>query len=178
MPILPLQDERRFRLTSATPDFEYEINQKLGGVCGPDGDTKKPVKIMLLAGADLIGTMSTPGVWAEADLDHILGDFGAIIIERSGIDIKEAMSNLEPWEDNIIVVPQLIANDVSSTKIRLFLKRQMSVKWMTPHSVVKYMQEKGLYTNDGDTKCQQEQSRTLQQLLQPTQQQKQRQNGD
>lgn len=103
---------------------------------------------MLLAGADLIDTMSTPGVWADQDLNHILGDFGAIIIERSGIDMKEALANLKPWEDNIHVVPQLIANDVSSTKVRLFLKRDMSIKWITPHSVVEYMKENRLYLDD------------------------------
>lgn len=58
--------------------FEHEINQHLGGVLGADGQHRRPVKIMLLAGADLIGTMSTPGVWAEKDLDHILGSFGAV----------------------------------------------------------------------------------------------------
>ncbi|KAI0011158.1 nicotinamide mononucleotide adenylyl transferase [Xylariaceae sp. FL0662B] len=131
--------------------FEYEVNQRLGGIYTADGETRRPVKIMLLAGADLISTMSTPGVWAEKDLDHILGDFGAMIIERSGTDVKEALANLRPWEDNIIVVPQLINNDVSSTKIRLFLKRQMSVKWMTPHSVVGYMKHNGLYREDTDT---------------------------
>ena len=58
--------------------FEYEINQNHGGVLSADGQSRRPVKIMLLAGADLIGTMSTPGVWAEKDLDHILGSYGAV----------------------------------------------------------------------------------------------------
>jgi nicotinamide mononucleotide adenylyltransferase len=141
-------------------DFDYQINQKLGGIFTADHSSQRPAKIMLLAGADLIGTMSTPGVWDEKDLDHILGDFGAIIIERSGIEMKEALVNLEPWEDNIIVVPQLIANDVSSTKLRLFLKRHMSVKWMTPHSVVKYMKEKGLYVDDADAQSKEKQKST------------------
>lgn len=79
---------------------------------------------MLLAGADLIGTMSTPGVWAEKDLDHILGNFGAMIIERSGTDMDEALANLKQWEDNIHVITQMIQNNVSSTKIRLFLRRE------------------------------------------------------
>lgn len=79
---------------------------------------------MLLAGADLISTMSTPGVWAEKDLDHILGGFGAMIIERSGTDIDEALANLKQWEHNIHVITQIIQNDVSSTKIRLFLRRE------------------------------------------------------
>ncbi|KAI9897015.1 hypothetical protein N3K66_008037 [Trichothecium roseum] len=135
--------------TAAVLDhFDHEINQVLGGVFSADGETRRPVKIMLLAGADLIDTMSTPGVWADQDLNHILGDFGAIIIERSGIDMKEALANLKPWEDNIHVVPQLIANDVSSTKVRLFLKRDMSIKWITPHSVVEYMKENRLYLDD------------------------------
>ena len=40
--------------------FNYEINEVLGGVEKPDG-SRVPVRIILLAGADLIQTMSTPG---------------------------------------------------------------------------------------------------------------------
>jgi len=43
--------------------FEHEINGVLGGVARPDG-TRVPVRILLLAGADLIQTMSTPGTSA------------------------------------------------------------------------------------------------------------------
>lgn len=55
--------------------FDYEINTVRGGIDVGDG-TRRPVRISLLAGADLIHTMSTPGVWSEADLDHILGRYG------------------------------------------------------------------------------------------------------
>jgi nicotinamide mononucleotide adenylyltransferase len=34
---------------------------------------KRKAKIMLLAGSDLIQTMSIPDVWSEEDLHHILG---------------------------------------------------------------------------------------------------------
>jgi hypothetical protein len=47
--------------------------------------------------------MSTPGVWSEADLDHILGRFGTFIVERTGTDIDEAIANLEQYRDNIYV---------------------------------------------------------------------------
>lgn len=50
--------------------FEHEINEVLGGAERPDG-TRAHVRIALLAGADLIQTMSTPGVWSAKDLDHI-----------------------------------------------------------------------------------------------------------
>ena len=47
----------------------------------------------------------------------------SFIVERSGTDIDEALATLQPWKDNIYVIQQLIQNDVSSTKIRLFLRR-------------------------------------------------------
>ena len=40
--------------------FQYEINEVLGGAERPDG-TRVPMRIILLAGADLIQTMSAPG---------------------------------------------------------------------------------------------------------------------
>lgn len=124
--------------------FEYEINKVLGGAQRPDG-TRVPMKISLLAGADLIQTMTTPGIWSDCDLEHILGQYGIFIIERSGTDLENALSRLERWKDNIFVVQQLIQNDVSSTKIRLFLKRDMSVEYLIPAPVIKYIQDNRLY---------------------------------
>lgn len=47
--------------------FEYEINTRLGGVTTVEGE-QRPVRVMLLAGSDLIATMSEPGVWSENDV--------------------------------------------------------------------------------------------------------------
>ncbi|RKF81344.1 Nicotinamide/nicotinic acid mononucleotide adenylyltransferase [Golovinomyces cichoracearum] len=137
--------------------FEFEINQALGGAQRPDG-TSVPMKIALLAGADLIQTMITPGIWSECDLAHILGQYGLFIIERSGTDLENALAGLERWKENIYVVQQLIHNDVSSTKIRLFLKRDMSVEYLIPAAVIKYIEENGLYedtatSSDPHAKC-------------------------
>lgn len=135
--------------TAAVLDhFEHEINVVRGGVLGADGETRRPVKIMLLAGADLVSTMSTPGVWAEKDLDHILGSFGAMIVERSGTDMEDALANLKSWEENIYVIQQMIQNDVSSTKIRLLLKRDLSIAYLIPSPVIEYITEHRLYTDD------------------------------
>ncbi|POS87263.1 hypothetical protein EPUL_002551 [Erysiphe pulchra] len=124
--------------------FENEINKNLGGAQKPDG-TRVPMKIALLAGADLIQTMTSPGVWSESDLAHILGQYGIFVIERGGTDLDNALAGLERWKENIFVVQQLIRNDISSTKIRLFLKQDMSVQYLIPASVIKYIQENGLY---------------------------------
>lgn len=53
--------------------FDEEINKKRGGVSvldndGNDTGRRKQVRIILLAGSDLIQTMSEPGVWAEQDV--------------------------------------------------------------------------------------------------------------
>lgn len=49
--------------------FDYQINKILGGVKTPDGEMTN-VHVMLLAGSDLISTMSEPGVWSFADVRH------------------------------------------------------------------------------------------------------------
>jgi nicotinamide mononucleotide adenylyltransferase len=46
------------------------------------------------------------------------------------------------------VIPQLIQNDVSSTKIRLFRKRGKSIRYYIPDKVVDYIYEHELYVDD------------------------------
>lgn len=138
-------EKKEYQPTANVLDhFNHEINILRKGIDTGNG-TRKPVRIALLAGADLIQTMSTPGVWSEPDLDHILGRYGTFIIERSGTDIDEALANLQNYRDNIYVIQQLIQNDVSSTKIRLFLRRGMSVQYLIPAPVVEFIEQNHLY---------------------------------
>ena len=131
-------DRHEYTRTALVLDhFDHEINVVRRGVGTSTGE-RKLVRIALLAGADLIGTMSSPGLWSNDDLDHILGQYGAFIVERNGIDIDEALAQLQPWKENIFVIPQLIHNDVSSTKIRSFLKKDMSVQYLIPAPVIQY----------------------------------------
>jgi nicotinamide mononucleotide adenylyltransferase len=60
-----LQDYKRTALV--LDHFDHEINDVLGGVLTADGERKR-VQVMLLAGSDLISTMSEPGVWSEDDV--------------------------------------------------------------------------------------------------------------
>jgi len=142
-------NQKEYTRTAVVLDrFEHEINSVLGGVTTQDGK-RRQCRIALLAGADLIGTMSTPGVWSPEDLDHILGRYGAFIIERSGTHMEDALAQLQKWRHNIWVVEQLIKNDVSSTKIRQFLKKDLSVRYLIPPAVIDYIEENGLYDEDG-----------------------------
>ena len=135
----------------------------MGGIETADGQ-RKTIHVALLAGADLIQTMSTPGLWAAEDLERILGHYGAFILERSGTDIgklvarypasfaltvvDDALLTLQQYQEKIWVIPQLIQNDVSSTKIRLFRKRGKSIRYYIPDKVVDYIYEHNLYVDD------------------------------
>ena len=46
------------------------------------------------------------------------------------------------------MIQQLIQNDVSSTKIRLFLRREMSVRYLIPTPVIEYIEEHHLYEEE------------------------------
>jgi nicotinamide mononucleotide adenylyltransferase len=142
-------EKKEYQPTAKVLDhFEHEINVVREGIDTGDGH-RKQVRIALLAGADLIQTMSTPGIWSEKDLEHILGRYATFIIERTGTDIDEALASLQTYRDNIHVIQQLIQNDVSSTKIRLFLRRGMSVQYLIPAPVVEYIEQNHLFEDDG-----------------------------
>ena len=120
---------------------------------------------MLLAGSDLILTMSEPGVWSEDDvrafpipplllartdsrsqLHHILGKYGCYIIERAESELDKAIfssssvhsrSIVALYQQSIELVDQLVRNDISSTKVRMFIRKGMSVQYLIPSGVVK-----------------------------------------
>ncbi|KAL1407572.1 Nicotinamide/nicotinic acid mononucleotide adenylyltransferase 1 [Vanrija albida] len=130
------------------------LNGEEGGVLMADGSRRK-YKIMLLAGGDLIESFGEPGVWSEPDLHHILGRFGCLIVERTGSDVWAFLLShdiLYQHRRNVIVIKQLIYNDISSTKVRLFVRRGMSIKYLLPNSVIQYIHEHRLY-RDSDRKA-------------------------
>ncbi|KAL1850614.1 Nicotinamide/nicotinic acid mononucleotide adenylyltransferase 1 [Paecilomyces lecythidis] len=127
--------------------FEYEINSVLGGIEDASGKRAK-ARIALLAGADLIETMSSPDLWTETDLQHILGDFGVFVVERAGTDLNDALNSLKKWEHNIHRIPQVVPNEISSTKIRNLVQQRMSVEYLIPKGVIEYVEENGLYMDE------------------------------
>ncbi|KAI8074608.1 hypothetical protein BC940DRAFT_329154 [Gongronella butleri] len=126
--------------------FDQELNHH-GGILTSDG-SRKPIRIMLLAGGDLIASFGHPSVWTSEDLHHIVGHFGCVIVERTGTDVYGFLLShdiLYQHRMNVIVIKQLIHNDISSTKIRLFVKRGMSIKYLLPDPLINYIQQHRLY---------------------------------
>lgn len=116
--------------------FRHEINENLGGIGGVNTTDRKQARVALLCGADLMHSMSTPGLWSPDDLDRILGgDGGLYVVERHGTDLEEAREALSKWTEHISVIPQGVPIDLSSTKVRLFLHKKMSVRYFVPNPV-------------------------------------------
>jgi nicotinamide mononucleotide adenylyltransferase len=152
----PWEALQTYQRTAVVLDhIDREINTIRGGMSirttaedGTEKVEKRSVRVMLLAGSDLISTMSEPGVWSDADLNHILGRYGTFIIERAGTDMDQALDSLARWRHNIHPIPQMVQNDVSSTKVRLSLRRGLSVRYLIPACVVEYIEREGLYRDE------------------------------
>ncbi|PVU94994.1 hypothetical protein BB561_002127 [Smittium simulii] len=129
--------------------FNAELNRE-GGTLLKNGKHKR-IQVLLLAGGDLIKSMDQPGVWDVDDLHHILKVYGCMVIERTGTDVWEFLLShdiLYEHRKNIHVVKQAIYNDISSSKVRLFVKRNKSIKYLLPNDVISYIIENNLYASN------------------------------
>ena len=141
-----LQDE--YQPTAFVLDhFSQEVNSQ-PGCRGTGPSDRRPVRIALLAGADLLQSMNIPGVWSDKSLSHIMRHYPLFILERHGTDVQAAKALLERWQGDIHVIPQTIQNDVSSTKIRQFRRDGMSIRYLVPDEVLRYIEEQDLYTSE------------------------------
>ena len=80
----PWEAFKSYQRTAVVLDhFDHEINDVLGGVEAADGNEKKRVHVMLLAGSDLISTMSEPGVWSEEDVSCLVLSICGLSLTRA-----------------------------------------------------------------------------------------------
>lgn len=87
-------------------------------------------------------------MWSDDDVKTILTTYGVVVIERStaaSSDVIFSNDLLHSARAHIVSVNQHIVNDISSTKVRLCIKRGLSIKYLTPDSVIEYIRENKLY---------------------------------
>ncbi|XP_043268142.1 uncharacterized protein Nmnat [Venturia canescens] len=109
---------------------------------------RTPIQIKLLCGADLLESFGTPGLWADEDIDAIVGQHGLVVITREGSNPNKFIYDsdiLSKYMHNIHIVTEWIPNEVSSTKIRRALKRAESVRYLVQDSVIEYIYKHGIY---------------------------------
>ncbi|XP_063834614.1 nicotinamide/nicotinic acid mononucleotide adenylyltransferase 1 [Ostrinia nubilalis] len=106
------------------------------------------ITIKLLCGADLLESFATPGLWSDEDLETIVGRHGLVVVSRAGSDpgrfIYES-DMLYKHRNNVTLVTNYIANEVSSTVIRRLVRRGESAKYLTDDGVLGYVRRHSLY---------------------------------
>ncbi|CAM6024174.1 unnamed protein product [Sphagnum balticum] len=120
--------------------IDTAINGKIPG--------EERVKVMLLCGSDVLQWLSTPGAWVPQQTESICEDFGIICVTRDGSNTRKLIFDndfLYEHRRNILLVDEWIQNDISSTKIRHMVAQGLSVKYLTPDVVVKYIKLNHLY---------------------------------
>ncbi|XP_052771796.1 nicotinamide/nicotinic acid mononucleotide adenylyltransferase 1-like isoform X2 [Mya arenaria] len=113
-----------------------------------DNKDLSDVELKLLCGGDLLESFAVPNLWADEDIEDIVGNYGLVCITRNGSDPRKFIYEsdvLTKHQDNIQIVTEWITNDVSSTKIRRALRRSESVKYLLQDTVIDYVREHGLY---------------------------------
>jgi nicotinamide mononucleotide adenylyltransferase len=71
-----------------------------------------------------------------------------MIVERTGADVWSFLLShdlLWRYRRNLKIVKQTIFNDISSSKVRLFVRRGQSIKYLLPNSVIHYIDRHKLY---------------------------------
>nr|XP_020637877.1 nicotinamide/nicotinic acid mononucleotide adenylyltransferase 1 [Pogona vitticeps]XP_020637878.1 nicotinamide/nicotinic acid mononucleotide adenylyltransferase 1 [Pogona vitticeps] len=115
--------------------------------------TKGVPQLIMLCGADILESFSVPNLWKEEDIVEIVANHGMVCVTRMGIHAQKFIYESDVlWnhKDNIHLVEEWIANDVSATKIRRALRRGQSVRYLVPDKVQAYIEQHDLYTAESE----------------------------
>jgi nicotinamide mononucleotide adenylyltransferase len=81
-------------------------------------------------------------------MEDICAKHRIVCLERMGTDLSSVI-----WENDILykhkerihLVAQWVSNDISSTKIRQALRRNLSIRYLIPDVVIDYIRQHDLY---------------------------------
>ncbi|XP_049303398.1 uncharacterized protein LOC105234162 isoform X9 [Bactrocera dorsalis] len=106
------------------------------------------VQLKLLCGADLLESFAVPGLWADKDIEDIVGNHGLVVISRYGSNPEKFIFEsdmLTKYQKHITLITNWVPNEVSSTIIRRLISRDQSVKYLLDDRVIDYIQMQGLF---------------------------------
>uniref|UniRef100_A0A674P6N6 Nicotinamide-nucleotide adenylyltransferase n=1 Tax=Takifugu rubripes TaxID=31033 RepID=A0A674P6N6_TAKRU len=107
----------------------------------------------LLCGADFLDTFKIPGMWRDDHVEEVVGRFGLICVSRGALQPERAVHEsdaLTRHSGSIHLVREWVRNETSATEVRRALRRGMSVKYLIPDSVIEYIHQHNLYTEDSE----------------------------
>uniref|UniRef100_A0A3Q3A6W3 Nicotinamide-nucleotide adenylyltransferase n=3 Tax=Kryptolebias marmoratus TaxID=37003 RepID=A0A3Q3A6W3_KRYMA len=110
-------------------------------------------RLKLLCGADFLNTFKIPGLWLDDHVEDLVGRFGLVCVSRGSLQPERAVhesDTLYRHRRNIFLVREWMRNETSATEVRRALRRGLSVKYLIPDSVIEYIEEHDLYTEDSE----------------------------
>ncbi|XP_070830629.1 nicotinamide/nicotinic acid mononucleotide adenylyltransferase 3 [Chaetodon trifascialis] len=110
-------------------------------------------QLKLLCGADFLNTFEIPGLWRDDHVEEVAGRFGLVCVSRGGLQPERAVhesDTLSRHQQNIFLVREWVRNETSATEVRRALRRGLSVKYLIPDSVIEYIHQHNLYTEDSE----------------------------
>lgn len=78
----------------------------------------------------------------------IFSEYTVACLERDGVNLQRVIFEHDLMSENrhnIIPVPQTVPNGISSTAVRLLIRRGLSTKYLIPDRVAHYIRQHGLY---------------------------------
>jgi len=121
--------------------FKNELNQDKALNGG------REVKVLLLCGADILDSMTKPGVWIESDLREFLAN-GLACLKRSGSEPEVTIFEhdvLYDYRHSIYIIREPVENHVSSTAVRRAIKRGQSIKYLVMDGVESIIKKRKLW---------------------------------
>ncbi|XP_068426725.1 nicotinamide/nicotinic acid mononucleotide adenylyltransferase 3 [Clinocottus analis] len=110
-------------------------------------------QLKLLCGADFLETFKIPGLWQDDHVEEVVGRFGLVCVSRGGLEPERAVhasDTLSRHRGNVFLVKEWVRNETSATEVRRALRRDASVKYLIPDSVIEYIHRHNLYTEDSE----------------------------
>ncbi|XP_072282155.1 nicotinamide/nicotinic acid mononucleotide adenylyltransferase 1-like [Pyxicephalus adspersus] len=112
-------------------------------------------QVKLLCGVDVFESFGNPNLWKPEHIVEIVSSFGVVCVTRNGVDAQKLIYEsdvLWRYRNNIHLVEEGITHDVSSTKVRLSLRRGISIRYLVPDPVLDYIKTHKLYSKESEEK--------------------------
>ncbi|VDM47020.1 unnamed protein product [Toxocara canis] len=126
------------------------------------GDCSNAVRLLLLCGADVLESFdktdaSGSRIWKLEHVEEIVRDFGLVVIARSNSDPMKTVymvDVLRKHQKNIhFIEDETCPNDISSTRLRMAVRRKESIRYCTDDEVISYIETNKLYSFPSTTRC-------------------------
>nr|XP_023660643.1 nicotinamide/nicotinic acid mononucleotide adenylyltransferase 1-like [Paramormyrops kingsleyae] len=143
---------KRKRMDASSATKRRKLEEAETAPKGTPQKTDEP-RLMLLCDAELLDSFVVPGLWKPEHIEEIVSNFGLVCMAHYKSNpeaIIRGSDLLWPHYRNIYVVRDWVGVDVSSTYTRQRMLPGYSAQYLINDPVLRYIQERRLYTPESE----------------------------